>query len=349
LANDKRLMNILCRVDANSSIGTGHLMRCLALAQHCELKNITVTFLINYKTEEFCRTRNDWVGQIIILPKSIRVADEVEWIKQNIDERRYQKIVLDGYQFDEQYRHQLSCLNKSLIICDDNNNSGFLFATLVINASDHATELDYERTAPCASFAFGFEYRLLRREFTELEFPLSSIRARQYLTIIMGGSDPANVTYSLLQSLEQLPAEMPIKVITGRGYRNTTHLKQLLDNSKLQVTYTHDCQSIAKQFLESKLVVSAAGSGQFEVSACGAAALLVVVADNQLASALKAEESGLAMKFDCRSAVDSDKLAKLVLSLWSDTRRLEHMQCQTKITRRLNSSMNVVDKIINLD
>jgi len=50
-------MSVCFRVDANSHIGVGHLMRCLALAQALDEQMVEVYFFIRQSTRENCLSR----------------------------------------------------------------------------------------------------------------------------------------------------------------------------------------------------------------------------------------------------------------------------------------------------
>ena len=84
---------------------------------------------------------------------------------------------------------------------DDANLTENLHCDLVINGASKQVKEVYGKTAPEAVHCVGPEYRVLRQEFTEL--PELSFEQRGSLTLVMGGSDPANLTLPLLNKLQQ--------------------------------------------------------------------------------------------------------------------------------------------------
>lgn len=308
-------MSVCFRVDASPSIGVGHLMRCLALAQILDEQLIEVYFFIRQTTRESCLSRHDWVGRLCVIPHEITQEEEAHWVSKQVSKLDASLLVVDGYQFHHQYRAQLQALLGThaipLALFDDTNSdlsdSGLLHADIVINSAPDAARLDYNTTAPQAKLCLGSEYRLLRQEFyVQDAVPWEQ---RHGLTLVMGGSDVNNLTIPLLEALETKAFSEPVRVLTGSAYPFAAELKQVLDRSNLAIQHLPRCQTVAEVFSYTKLVVSAAGSTQFELLACGTPAILATVANNQLPAALSAQQQGWCRVVDCRGAAVSKQEA----------------------------------------
>src|SRR5690606_19457883 len=120
-------MKVLFRVDASSAMGIGHLMRCQALAQALMQQQIDILFAVRQASLVIARNRNDWVGQVVLIPENTSQVDELDWLQNTIDLLALDFAVLDGYQFDSEYRARLKALVNKLVLFDDNNNSGLLY------------------------------------------------------------------------------------------------------------------------------------------------------------------------------------------------------------------------------
>lgn len=336
-------MSVCFRVDASPCIGVGHLMRCLALAQALDEQLIEVYFFIRQTTRKSCLSRHDWVGRLCVMPLEISQEDEVHWISNQLAKFNASLLIVDGYQFHHRYRAQLQALLGTraipLVWFDDTNSdlsdSGLLHADIVINSAPDAARLDYVKTAPQAKLCLGSEYRLLRQEFY-VQDPVPWER-RHGLTLVMGGSDVNNLTIALLKALDSLAFSEPVRVLTGSAYPFAAELKQVIDSSTLAIQHLPHCQTVAEVFSYSKLVVSAAGSTQFELLACGTPAILATVANNQLPAALSAQQQGWCSVVDCRGAAvnqeqaHSDReqiiahLVDQVMDIWQNSVKLRAM------------------------
>lgn len=316
-------MNILFRVEANATIGLGHLMRCLALSQALKIHGVGSLFALNPEAKILAMGRNDWVGDLHTLPIFNSVQEEILYLADLAAHHNCFGLVLDGYQFDQRYRQALYDIPVKHICFDDSNTMQHLFTDLVINGAQQADQLNYSATASNAILCLGKEYRILRQEFYHQA--QSGLHPRDSLTIVMGGSDPSNLTLPLVRAFIQQRFSGRLQVLTGSAYKHSSALSELVDSSKLNIDYQHDCQNIAQQFWRSKLVVSAAGGSQFELQACGCAAVLLVVADNQLLATQYAYDQGGCDMLDIRHGFDSAQLAQLTIELWSDQERLTNM------------------------
>lgn len=339
-------MNILFRVDAGSSIGMGHLMRCLALAQALKKFNIQPFFAVDKITLDLCESRRDWCGEILLLPEHIEAAAEASCIELMLMDKQIDALVLDGYQFTQAYRQRLSRLNCRLILFDDNNDTGELYADLVINGAENAPSLGYQQTAPTAHYCLGGQYRVLRQEF--IQQASNRWQERQLLTLCMGGSDPKQLSLPLLKALEEQGFSSPICLITGDAYQELAKLQNFLMHSLMTVQHIHNCQNIAGMFSQSRLVVSAAGGTQFELAACKSPSILLVVADNQVNASLQASQQGWCEIFDLRSDVDFKLLAKKITELWANEQSLTTMHQQAEKHSEVEGAERVVRAIITL-
>ncbi|UAA39498.1 UDP-2,4-diacetamido-2,4,6-trideoxy-beta-L-altropyranose hydrolase [Paraneptunicella aestuarii] len=339
-------MTVLIRVDASRHIGVGHLMRCLALAQALDECHVEVTFIIRAETRPICLSRHDWVGQTLVIPEHITLEEESAWIKAQ--ELEACLLILDGYQFDEHYRLAIKqTLGLPLVLFDDTNSSGMLHADIVINSAPEARNLGYEKTAPDAILCLGEEYRVLRREFTVL--PDTSWSQRHTLTLVFGGSDVANLTIRLLQALESTDLECPIRVMTGAAYPFNDELQHVIADSRFAIQHMPNCQQVAEVFCHSRLVVSAAGSSQYELQACETPAILVVVADNQFPATDSAVKQGWCQMFDLRELGNTSQnlqsIANDVTKLWQDNEALQLMHKKARESR-INDGTALLDILL---
>ncbi|MEP4890008.1 MAG: UDP-2,4-diacetamido-2,4,6-trideoxy-beta-L-altropyranose hydrolase [Aliiglaciecola sp.] len=353
--------HILFRVNAGASSGLGHLMRCLALAQAMVKNQFTPIFMLNDEGANIARSRQDWVGEVIVVSESQAGTQEIEKIAEYSRCHPVAAIVLDGYDFSSLYRQQLAQLGYPVICFDDMNNSGHLHANLIINGSGSAHQLKYEDNQPHAQLCIGEAYRVLRQEFCELtELPFAQ---RQYLTIMMGGSDPANLTLPLLQCLQNKGFSGKLKVITGAAYPFLDELNKFIRTSKLDIQHLHDCQQIAQSFLQTRLAISAAGGSQFELQATATPSCLLTVADNQVGATQVAvkqawcitEDFSVIAKGNENSKMDENQkrtdvedTIKSVLRLWGDDAALLKMHNQGLKSRDTNGAQRIIEKIQQL-
>ncbi len=314
---------VLFRVDASSVMGVGHLMRCLALAQALDKQGAQCTFLVNEDAYQICQKRQDWVGEVEVIPHCDDLSLQLPWLVSRATEGQYQALVLDGYHFDEAYRSALQELDCLRVCFDDTNQLLNLHADLIINGASNADSLNYEDTAAGAVLCLGDQYRVLRDEFSDSQ--VVDFATRNCLTLTLGGSDPLNLTIPILYALHSRGFTGQIQVITGPAYAKLKALRHLLQRLDLRVIHSHDCQHIARRFLASRLVISAAGGSQFELQACGCPSMLLVVADNQYNATEQAASQGWCEMWDVRGTGQIDALVDSVMVLWHEQEELRAM------------------------
>lgn len=307
---------VLFRVNASASIGLGHLMRCLALAQGLQKAHFECVFLVNTEAQSICQSREDWVGKIIVVPSNIDGNQELSFIAQQCNHERAQVIVLDGYQFDDRFRANLQSLSKPIVCFDDSgldclNPPRCLHADIIINGASNADQIDYQQANPKSRLCIGDKFRVIRDEFVTIK--PTAIASRNRVTISMGGSDPLDLSRALLIALKNNQLDVKLTLITGAAYPNVDWVNEFKQQGTLDFEHVHDCQHIAQIFADSRWVISAAGGSQFELQICGTPACLLVVADNQLGATSAATKQGWCMSIDYRNALDTQQKEQLAV------------------------------------
>jgi len=341
---------ILFRVDTNSTIGAGHLMRCIALAYGFQHYQLVCIFLVNDETEHYLQGLNDFPFKIKNNDKGD--LSEFSWIELVAKSMTAIGIVLDGYQFSENYRDTLSSIGLPIIAIDDTNTGGKLFADVVINPVSSAGTLNYKQTAPGATLLLGSDYILLRPEFikasmsnklTDKTQSMSdqSYQRRQACLITFGASDISGLTIPVLDALTMNELDVsPITVVTGGAYPSTEQLRTLISSLKASlkanlintagpiITHLEHVRNMAPVLKGAKMAISAAGGTVFELAAMGVPTILLVVADNQLNAALEQQDKGWCQVIDARQSLSMPDLISAAQRLWENNElRLEMHRC----------------------
>src|SRR5262249_8883191 len=134
---------LLFRADASPQLGTGHVMRCLALAQAWRDAGGSATLL----AAELPPALADRLHQ-----EGVHVARHAEAIGSEQDARqtaaltreiRADWIVADGYGFAPSWQRLVKASGARLLLCDDGNRTGGQHADLLLDASPLARPEEY--------------------------------------------------------------------------------------------------------------------------------------------------------------------------------------------------------------
>jgi UDP-2,4-diacetamido-2,4,6-trideoxy-beta-L-altropyranose hydrolase len=195
-------MNLLIRADASVAMGTGHIMRCLALAQAWQGAGGTALFAAAEITAAMRSRLAEERCEVVDLACAAGSAQDAEQTSALARARNAAWVVVDGYQFESNYQKMIKDAGSKLLFLDDYGHSDYYYADLVLNQNLDANERQYPGREPNTRLLLGTKYCLLRREFSvwrDWEREIAPV-ARKVL-ITMGGSDPDNVTGFVVDAL----------------------------------------------------------------------------------------------------------------------------------------------------
>ena len=272
---------IVIRADASAVQGTGHVMRCLALALALQERGIAVTVAVAECPEPLVeRVRSGGVA-VVRLQVEVGSAADAEATLGVAREAGAAWVVTDGYRFDLGYQRALRGAGLGLALIDDFAHLDRYEADLLLNQNSHARAADY----PAAGkVLLGPTYALLRPEFV---LALEGRTARTHggraerVLVTMGGSDPGNATVRIIEALRWLDdGPLETRVIVGAANPHRAAVDAAA--AKLAGCSVLDPVKDMVPLLEwADLAVCAGGSTLWEIAAFGLPAACVILAENQ--------------------------------------------------------------------
>lgn len=309
-------MQIVFRTDASVQIGTGHVMRCLTLADALYAKGATCIFI--------CRNHDGHLGELIRQRGHHAVmldANESQstahskdspahaaWLGtswQNdaaetlraIDARSVDWLVVDHYALDHHWEKFMRPFCKKIMVIDDLADR-IHDCDLLLDQNLGRTAEDYRSLIPDhARTLIGPRYALLRPEFSALREASLTRRKHpqlQHLLITLGGVDKANLTSDVLQTLRNcyLPANLRITVVMGPHAPSRHQVQEIANVMPYLTQVMINVRDMASLMATSDLVICAAGGTVWESCSLGLPAFVFAAAENQRSAAQALKESG---------------------------------------------------------
>lgn len=269
------------RADMNEKIATGHIMRCLSIADAVRSLGEGVTFILADKQAEgLIRERGH---QCIILHSEWDNLDsEIGKMVQLIRIKHIRVLLVDSYFITE---HYLAVLRKQtfLVYMDDVSFVQYPVDAVLCYAPYHEMFNYSGRYDKSVELMLGIKYAPLRKEFRECSEKYIRTNVENIL-IMSGGSDQYDIVGKVLKCIDIEKYEH-IYAICGVYNRKYEELKELYSQNK-SVEVIKATMNMKYYMEKADIAVSAAGSTLYELAAIGTPTISYVVADNQINNAL---------------------------------------------------------------
>lgn len=310
-------MHIAFRADASIQIGTGHVMRCLTLADALRERGSRCTFICRPHSGHLVEVIAQRGHNVVCLTSLAEVSDDLQgapahaaWLGTDwqIDAQETHEalgsegvdwLVVDHYALDCRWEQALRRYCQNLMVIDDladrsHDCDVLLDQNLGRTAKDYAGLLK-----PHTATLIGPQYALLRPEFALLRIQSLARRTQpqlKHLLITMGGVDKDNATSQVLQALTacHLPPGLRINVVMGPHAPWLADVQQQAAQMPWPTQVLVGVNAMAQLMAESDLCIGAAGSTSWERCCMGLPTLMLVLATNQQDAALALSEMGAA-------------------------------------------------------
>ena len=123
------LRTLIIRADASIAMGTGHVMRCLALAQAWQDDGGNAVFAMAQSTPAIDDHLRSEQVEIVQLKSGVGSARNVRQVLDLARDRDAEWIMVDGYQFDAKYQRSLKAAGLKVLFVDDTGQCEHYYAT----------------------------------------------------------------------------------------------------------------------------------------------------------------------------------------------------------------------------
>ncbi len=308
--------DVIIRADAGASIGLGHIMRCLTIAQELIRAGTAVTFAVG--NEESLKILEQVLPQFPMAAGQMeRVILQSEYTSEEstsdqtcgegsktleaalvrlAEARSAAAVLLDSYDVDpermRQLKEGLNSAGTALWYLDDL--LAFAYpADGLINYSFYADRAAYERLyresessqygvgVAVPKLLLGPSYVPLREEFRAGGAALSEKEEGQSVLLLTGGTDPCHI---LPVFIEKLKGEYNLTAVIGAMNPDRDGLLRQYEGCGT-IRLLTDVKNLSELMRSCEFAVTAAGVTIYELCALSTLSLCYTLADNQLPNA----------------------------------------------------------------
>lgn len=321
--------HIVFRSDASVEIGTGHIMRCLSLADSLKEMGARCTFI--------CRPHKGHLIKLIIerghIAKPLPKLEETEFLLpserehtawlgtdwstdaqdslQVLDTFKVDWLVVDHYALDWRWEGRLRTKCDKVMVIDDLANRRhdcdvLLDQNLMRSAKDYVGLLK-----PHTNTLLGQQFSLIHPEFAQLRSKSLARRDKPQLNkllVTMGGVDRTNATVQVLEALStyNFSNNLQINVVMGPHAPWLNEVEQQAKKMPYTTKVLVGINYMAQLMTESDLCIGASGSTSWERCCLGLPTIVLILAENQRTIGNSLELVGAAVVADLH-LLSSDK------------------------------------------
>jgi UDP-2,4-diacetamido-2,4,6-trideoxy-beta-L-altropyranose hydrolase len=297
-------MRIVIRADASTRIGTGHVMRCLTLAQALIELGHQCVFVQRAHVGNLLQFVAERGVGVESLPTSENThtyqndGDYAAWLGASqqedadqtlaaIGENKPDWLVVDHYSLDVIWEERLLPHVGNMLALDDMANRSHA-CQLLLDQNFGATKQKYqEKIEPNCTVLAGANYALLSPEFARRRD--SSLERRRgnnqvhNILISMGGVDADNYTGRIVDQLARMPLDedLDLVIILGATSPHIDSVRQSITKLSCRAVLKVGVSDVAELMAEADLAIGAAGTTSWERCCLGLPTIQLVVAENQ--------------------------------------------------------------------
>ena len=341
------MKNLIIRADASVQIGTGHVMRCLTLADELRGHGAEVVFVCREFAGNLCGYIKEKGYIVYRLPVSNEQEHNIEgnlkyaaWLGADwqTDAGQVEDIikgldtppdwlVVDHYAFDERWEGYLRPYVKKIMVIDDLADRSHDCDLLLDQNFYENLESRYDGLVPAwCKKLLGPKYALLRPEFKKAR---ENLRKRdghvKKIMIFFGGSDPTNETAKALEAIRMLNRpDIAVDVVVGAANSHRANVQALCAKMP-NVRFHLQVPTMAQLMVTADLFIGAGGTTTWECCFIGLPAIIWVVAENQKETALALAKHNIIKFLGWYERVDINDVVQAVRNTLEQTSVLAAM------------------------
>ena len=320
-------MRFAFRADASIRIGSGHVMRCLTLADCLKARGHESRFLVRSHEGHLAEHIRERGHAVVSLPVEGADRDEAdpdgpphaEWLGgpwtgdatatlAALKDAAPDWLVVDHYALDARWEVLLAPAGSRMLVIDDLADRPHA-CDMLLDQNLGRRAADYEALLPAGcEILIGQQFALLRPEFRALRAASLARRGAptpRNILVAMGGIDKDDATSAVLDGIEAagLPDGVVVTVVSGRDAPWLDKIRRRAKHMRLPTEVLVGVRDMAERMMQADLAVGAAGGTAWERCCLGLPSIVVVLAENQRSGAEALGRAGAAWVIDGIAAV----------------------------------------------
>ena len=334
-------MRVVIRVDSSYQIGSGHVMRCLTLADYLRQTGAEIHFVCRDHTGNLGSLLKDKAFELSVLPSTGRrntlpSQDDrgyanwlgVDW-KTDAEQTRSaisrlhlqpDWLVIDHYALDYRWEETLSSQTGAVFVIDDLANRRHNCSVLLDHNLSLQGETRYRNLVPAeCRLLCGPSYALLRPEF---EVAASNLRERdgtvRRILIFFGGVDAAGMTLKACEAVVACGREdLLVDVVVGVANPRREEIREQCESHPVLRYHDQVC-NMAELMAAADLAIGAGGTTTWERAFLGLPTITIPVAENQVPSTEAMADAGAIWNLGFHEAVGVDTIVSALRRVLGD-------------------------------
>jgi UDP-2,4-diacetamido-2,4,6-trideoxy-beta-L-altropyranose hydrolase len=342
---------LIIRADATSDIGTGHVMRCIALAQGWQDKGGKVVFISHCESEALQKRITTEGFDLVPLDKTHPHASDIDFTLATLSKLRNQNselttwIVIDGYHFDADYQKRIKDAGYKLLWIDDYGHAVHYLADLILNQNISADLSLYTNRESYTQLLLGTRYALLRREFKRWQgWQREHPPVARKVLVTLGGGDPKNVTLKVIKAIKEIDMlGIEARIISGAANPHLELLKKEV-SAESNMLLLINATNMPELMAWADIAIAAGGSTNWELAFMGLPSIIFVFARNQYEIAHGLHNAGSAINLGWYDQVTNDEVSHNIVKLLNF---IQLRRSMSEVGRRLVDGEGS-EKIVNV-
>ena len=284
---------VVFRADASPSIGGGHLMRCLTLADALSAKGWTPAFACNDAARSVVHQLS---GQVDVY---CGAGDQLDAAAIS---RRWPEgcdlLVVDHYELGAAFESSCQGWARKVAVLDDLADRPHDCDMLIDTTFQRQAASYVALVAPHTAMLLGSAFALLRPEFAAVRASSIDERSRREDTrrvfVSLGYTDVDGITEQVVRALLASSSPFLIDVVATKSTRSWKPLAALA-SSDSRIAIHDNPPHIASLMAAADIAIGGGGTTSWERCTLGLPTVLLVLAENQRLIASRLEKAGAAI------------------------------------------------------
>jgi UDP-2,4-diacetamido-2,4,6-trideoxy-beta-L-altropyranose hydrolase len=322
------------RVDASFEIGTGHVVRCLALSARLRNGGFDVTFVCRELPGDLCHTIQEKGFRVYRLKEPGRQGHSIQ-PNNNADMRETQAmlrllpvmpawLIVDHYHLDASWEQGLRSTVRKIMVIDDVPARQHVCDFLIDqNCYDSMRERYRTFVPPGCTMLLGPDFAMVRPEFIAARGNGQARNGKvKRVLVFLGGSDPTNQTLKVLDAFRLLNCqELSLDILIGI---NNVHRSKIENAaSVLPRSVCHfNASNVSELMAAADLYIGSPGIATWERCCVGLPSIIMTTHPAQVETAQYLHSKKISLYMGESRAITAEQIAASVSHVISNPEML---------------------------